>query len=163
MMTKKVLLVAILGTLPVFAQTPRPKPYITAEQLDVKVLLPDPAPNDSPAWKAEIDEVHRLQDTRTAAQIAAAKADDAEEDIFVFKTVLGSGFAAAKLPLTAALSARVHANEGEIVNPAKQYSIAAGLSMSTRRSTRFARRSPIRMISGIRAVTPHRDGWKRWS
>jgi len=121
MMTKKVLLVAILGTLPVFAQTPRPKPYITAEQLDVKVLLPDPAPNDSPAWKAEIDEVHRLQDTRTAAQIAAAKADDAEEDIFVFKTVLGSGFAAAKLPLTAALSARVHANEGEIVNPAKQY------------------------------------------
>jgi acid phosphatase (class A) len=98
------------------SQAPRPKPYVTADQLDVKVLLPVPI-----ASQSELPEVHHVQDTRTPAQIARAKADDAEEDMFVFNTVLGGKFNAASLPLTATLSARVHANEGVITNPAKAY------------------------------------------
>ena len=104
-----------------FAQQPLPKPYVLADQLEVAVLLPNPPAADSPAGKADLAEVHRLQETRTPAQVAAAQADDAEEDIFVFRTVLGDKFSAASLPKTAVLSARVHANEGVILNPAKQF------------------------------------------
>lgn len=114
-------LIALLSTLPLFAQAPRPKPFVTADQLDVAVLLPNPPAPDSPEGKADLAEVHRVQETRQPAQIAQAQADDGEEDIFIFKTVLGDKFSAQFLPETARLSARVHANEGVILNPAKQY------------------------------------------
>jgi len=67
----------------------------------------------------ELAELHRLQETRTEAEIAHARADDAEEDIFVFATVLGPAFNRARLPATALLSDHVHSDEGIIVNPAK--------------------------------------------
>ncbi|HYA18354.1 MAG TPA: phosphatase PAP2 family protein [Bryobacteraceae bacterium] len=112
---RSLLVIAFLAPA-LLAQTPRPKPYVTADQLDVKVLLAAPVPNET-----ELPEVHRIQDTRTPADVRQAQADDAEEDMFVFKTVLGDKFNGASLPLTAALSARVHANEGVITNPAKAY------------------------------------------
>jgi acid phosphatase (class A) len=112
----RIVLLFSLIALPLFSQTPRPKPFVTADQLDVKVLLPNP-----PASEKELPEVLHVQETRQPADIAHAKADDAEEDMFIFRNVLGDKFNADALPLTAALSARVHANEGVILNPAKQY------------------------------------------
>jgi acid phosphatase (class A) len=105
------------------AQAPKPhKPvFILPEQLDVASILPNPPSDNSTQALAELAEVHRLQDTRQTAQIAHAKADDAEEDIFVFKNVLGDKFSPANLPLTALLSAHVHNDEGVIVGPAKKY------------------------------------------
>jgi acid phosphatase (class A) len=82
-------------------------------------MLPTPPAADSWQNRMEMAELHRLQDTRTAAEIAHAQADDMEEDIFVFGTVLGPGFSRAKLPLTALLSDHVHNDEGINVNPAK--------------------------------------------
>jgi acid phosphatase (class A) len=110
------------------AQAPKPhKPvFVSPEQLDVASILPNPPGDNSKQAIAELAEVHRLQDTRQAAQIAHAKADDAEEDIFIFKDVIGKDvigekFSAENLPLTALLSAHVRNDEGVIVGPAKKY------------------------------------------
>ncbi len=102
-------------------RAPRQPVYVSPDQLAVAAILPNPPADNSPAAIAELAEVHRLQDTRQAAAIARAKADDAEEDMFIFKDVLGDKFTADALPLTALLSAHLHNDEGLIVNPAKSY------------------------------------------
>jgi acid phosphatase (class A) len=102
------------------AQTPRKPIFVSPEQLPVASILPGPPANGSAQAKAELAQVHQLQDTRDAARIAHVQADDGEEDIFVYKDVVGEGFNAAALPLTALLSAHIHSDEGVIVNPAKE-------------------------------------------
>ena len=102
------------------AQTlPKAPVFVTAEQLPILTILPTAPANDSERAKAEPAEVHRLQHTRQPSLIARAKADDAEEDMFIFKDVLGEKFSAAALPLTALFSAHVHSDEGIVVNPAE--------------------------------------------
>ena len=108
------------------AQTPQKAPaktgaFIRADQLAVFQFLADPPTAGSKQLAAEMQELHRLQDTRTPAQITAAQADDAEEDIFIFRTVLGDKFSRDTLPLTAKLSDDLHNDEGVIVNPAKTF------------------------------------------
>jgi len=108
------------------AQTPEKAPaktggFIHAEQLAVSQFLADPPADGSKQLAAEMAELHRLQDTRTPAQITAAQADDAEKDIFIYRTVLGDKFSRDALPLTAKLSDDLHNNEGVIVNPAKTF------------------------------------------
>jgi acid phosphatase (class A) len=95
--------------------------FVLPEQLDMAAILPTPPAGDSPQGAAELAEVHRLQNTRTPAEIARAKADDAEEDMFIFKDVLGEKFQAKYLPATAVLSAHVHNDESFISNPAKVF------------------------------------------
>jgi acid phosphatase (class A) len=102
------------------AQSSHKPVFVSPQQLDVASILPNPPADDSPRTKAELKELHRLQDTRDAAQIAHVKADDTEEDIFIFKDVLGDKFTAAALPLTALLSGHLHNDEGVIVGPAKK-------------------------------------------
>jgi acid phosphatase (class A) len=104
-----------------FSQTPTKVVFVTPEQMPVASFLPTPPANDSAATRAELAELHRLQDTRTPAEVAHAKADDAEEDIFIFRDVLGDKFNKENLPLTAVLGDHVHGNEGVVVNPAKNY------------------------------------------
>ncbi len=120
-MPKIVLLISGLAGLCLLAsaQAPRKPVYVTAEQLPLGMLMPSPPANDSAATRAELAELHRLQETRTEADVAHAKADDAEEDIFIFRNVLGDGFQRSALPLTAALGDHVHGNESVVVNPAK--------------------------------------------
>jgi acid phosphatase (class A) len=115
--------IAAFSLLSAGAQAPKPhKPvFVSPEQLDVASILPNPPGDNSKQAIAELVEVHRLQDTRQAAQIAHANADDTEEDIFIFKNVIGEKFSAENLPLTALLSAHVHNDEGVIVGPAKKY------------------------------------------
>jgi len=93
--------------------------YIHPDRLPLSTIIPGPPSNDSDAAKAEFDEIHRIQDTRTPEQVKAAQADDGEEDIFVYRTVLGAHFNAQSLPLTAAFSARVHGDEPIASNPLK--------------------------------------------
>lgn len=104
-----------------FAQGGRKPIFISPEELQAALLLPSPPAADSRQNASDLAELHRIQDTRTPAQIAAAKADDAEEDMFVFKTVLGEKFNRESLPLTALLSDHVHNDESFIVNPAKDF------------------------------------------
>ncbi len=102
-----------------WAQSARKPNFIAPEQLDAKLILASPPADDTWQTRMELAELHRLQETRTEAEIARAKADDAEEDVFIFGTVLGAPFLRANLPLTAVLSDHVHGDESTIVNPAK--------------------------------------------
>jgi acid phosphatase (class A) len=116
-----ILIGALAAQAPQRPRAPRKPVFISASQLDVAALLPDPPAMQSPEGKAELAEVHRLQAERRPDQITRAKGDDGEEDIFVFKNVLGAAFNADALPLTARLSAHLHGDEGIIVGPAKSY------------------------------------------
>jgi len=106
---------------PAFAQTARTPVFVSPEQLDVAAVLPSPPAGNSPEAKAEMAELHRLQESRSRSQIEHAKADEGEEDIFIFKDVVGEKFRREAFPLTAALSDHVHNDGSFIVNPAKTY------------------------------------------
>ena len=119
------LLLFAVTTNTVFAQsispTPIPEPFVAAEQLNVGSVLPMSPPDNSQQTRKELALLHALEKSRSAADIAHAQADDAQEDIFIFRNVLGADFTRESLPRTAALGDHVHGNEGIIVNPAKNF------------------------------------------
>ena len=86
---------------------PKTPYYIDPAALDLPTLIPDPPAVDSAANKAELAELHRIEASRTPQQIAAAKADEAEEDLFLYTTVLGPAFNPASLPATAEVGEHV--------------------------------------------------------
>ena len=91
--------------------------YIDPLALHLNLILPSPPTRDSAITTAELAELHRIEAARTPAQISQAQADDSEEDIFIFKTVLGSGFTEKTLPITAALSAYIRKDESTASSP----------------------------------------------
>lgn len=112
---------ALLMVQAAFTQTVRRAIFISAEQLDTAAILVNPPAKDSDETKAELAVLHRLQETRSPAQVGRAQSDDSEEDIFLFKNVLGERFNREGLPMTASLSDHVHNDEGIILNPAKAF------------------------------------------
>lgn len=86
---------------------PKAAYYIDPSVLQLPVLIPDPPSPGSAPNQAELAELHRIEAARTPAQVTAAKADEAEEDMFAYKTVLGPGFNADALPVTAELGVHV--------------------------------------------------------
>ena len=115
----KTLLIVCLATASLFAQNQRKPIFISAAELDMSAVLATPPANDSDRTKAELAELHRLQDTRSAAESAQAKWDDEHEDMFVFANILGEAFAKDKLPATALLAAHLRNDEGQISNQPK--------------------------------------------
>src|SRR5262245_47814206 len=105
----------------VFTQTVRKGIFVSAEQLNTAGILIHPPARNSDETKAELAELHRLQETRSPAQVLRAQTDDSEEDIFIFRDVLGDRFNREGLPITALLSDHVHNDVGIIVNPAKAF------------------------------------------
>jgi acid phosphatase (class A) len=93
--------------------------YLESVPLHLDLILPLPFPRNSAAAAAELAELHRIESTRTPAQIAQAQADDHEEDIFIFKSVMGPGFTAEALPITAELSTHIRKDEGATGSPLK--------------------------------------------
>jgi len=93
--------------------------YIDPLQLHLNLILPPPPARDSATTTAELTELHHIVGTRTPAEITQAEADDTEEDIFIFKSVLGPRFTAEALPITAALSAHIRNDESAASNPLK--------------------------------------------
>ena len=93
--------------------------FIDPLVINLLPILPPPPAQDSDITKAELVELHRIEKLRNPQQIAAAQADDKEQDIFIFKNVLGANFTAANLPLTVALSAHIHNDEGIASKPLK--------------------------------------------
>jgi acid phosphatase (class A) len=85
--------------------------FLHVERLPLATILPVPPASGSAMEKAEFADLLRIQNSRTPEQVKAAQADDAEEDIFIFRTVLGEGFNAQALPLTAAFSEHVRGDE----------------------------------------------------
>jgi acid phosphatase (class A) len=118
--------VLIAASLTVSAQTMKPaKPaaapkaayYIDPTVMNLPALISDPPAVGSAANNAQLAELHRIQKSRTPAQIAAAKADEAEEDIFVYKTIFGPDFNPGMLPLTTDLGSHVK-NEQSVAGAA---------------------------------------------
>jgi acid phosphatase (class A) len=93
--------------------------YIDPLSLHLALILSPPPARGSATASAELTELHRIEAARTPLQVTQAQADDHEEDIFVFKTVLGPSFNAEALPLTASLSAHVRRDESAASSPLK--------------------------------------------
>ncbi|MBU4433653.1 MAG: phosphatase PAP2 family protein [Alphaproteobacteria bacterium] len=90
------------------AQTlPADKPAVvhllTPAEVNPQGLLPPPPREGSTEQKAELAELHRIQDARTPADLAQAEWDNAHEDPSAFAATLGPRFDMAKLPATARL------------------------------------------------------------
>jgi acid phosphatase (class A) len=93
--------------------------FVDPALLDLTLILPSPPTQTSETTKTELTEIHRIEKTRTQEQILAAQSDDQEEDIFIFKQILGAGFTDASLPVTAALSAHIRNDETILGKPLK--------------------------------------------
>ncbi len=91
--------------------------YIDPVVLQLPSLIPNPPALGSAANQAELAELHRIEAARTPAQVAAARADEDEEDLFAYKTVFGPGFNPTALPVTAELGAHVK-NEQSVAGSA---------------------------------------------
>jgi acid phosphatase (class A) len=100
-------LIAARGQAPKPPKPPAVAYYIDPAVLDLPTLIPDPPAVGSAENDAQLAELHRIERIRTPAQIAAAKADEANENLFLYATVLGPGFTPDALPVTAALGAHV--------------------------------------------------------
>lgn len=118
MISKRVVVALILALLlPAFAE---PAPYLTAEKLDLTLLLPPPPPAGGAVEKAEIEAVIAAQRAASPERIALG-ARDAEEDVFtMFASVMGTAFAPANLPVATAFFSRVGESEDLTVDPAKK-------------------------------------------
>lgn len=94
--------------------------YLRPTSVDLYRLLPPPPAAGSAQERTELDELLRLQATRTAADVQRARAD-AALSIFRFADALGNPpqFNPQQLPLTAELFARIGRDEGLFMNPAK--------------------------------------------
>lgn len=94
--------------------------YLTPVSLNLYRLLPPPPEAGSAQQRAELDELLRLQATRTPAQARRAQAD-ATISIFRFADALGNppGFNAKSLPRFAELFARLLRDENLFMNTAK--------------------------------------------
>lgn len=92
---------------------------IEPAELHLDDIIAPPPSGDSATAKAELAELHRIEQTRTKAEVAAAQADEKQENMFAFHTVLGDQFNAANLPLTAGLSAEIHDEESTATSALK--------------------------------------------
>jgi acid phosphatase (class A) len=94
---------------------------VDASILDLGRILPPPPAAGSAQERAELDELLRIQATRTPAEVDRAQ-KDAEVSIFRFADALGnpSGFTRANLPLTLRLFHDVTVDESAVSSAAKR-------------------------------------------
>jgi len=94
--------------------------YLSPGQVDLSRLLAPPPANDSQITRAEIETMLSLQQARTPAQEAAARADK-EMSPFPFADVLGPRFVKDKLPNTAVFFDKALSDQRLVVSPAKKH------------------------------------------
>ena len=97
---RTVLATAFLFCAAVFAQAPA-APHVQAAATgyytqsappELSGIIPQPPAQNSDTTKAELVELHQIQQSRTPAQVAAAQKDDGEEDMFYLRSVMSAGF-----------------------------------------------------------------------
>lgn len=96
-------------------------PLLSSPPFVAHALLPAPPAEDSATTREELTELHDLQTQRSPAELARAKADAAQENVFAFSTVLGPQFTAEQFPLTSKLFEHVTEAEKAVVREAKDY------------------------------------------
>jgi acid phosphatase (class A) len=99
--------------------TKRTPYFVDPSILDLSQIFLLPPAQESETTKGELAYIHRVELTRTPEQVAAAQADDREEDLFIFKQVIGPQFNKEHLPLTSVLSAHLQNDEAVISEPLK--------------------------------------------
>ena len=114
-------LVAVLG-LALIGAAPAPQPLLLDQAgFDPALLLPPPPIDNSPEGKAELAELHRIDQTRAAADLAQARLDDAVKNVSIFADAIGPAFDLARLPATAALFQTVRVEEKAAADRAKDH------------------------------------------
>lgn len=99
-------------------QAARSGHYIDATVFEIPRLLSPPPANDSAETRAELDEMLRIQASRSS-EAAERSVQDAGVSVFRFADVIGPQFTEQKLPVVKAFFARLLEDEGLIVGPAK--------------------------------------------
>lgn len=118
-MNKSLIAMAALLALAGGPAVAREPSFVSPAQTQVLNILPSPPANSSEITKAELAELHAIEQTRTEAQSTQAIWDDQNEHIFIYANVLGEAFTAEKLPAVAAFGKRVRVDEGINAGPAK--------------------------------------------
>ncbi|WP_446744201.1 acid phosphatase [Silvibacterium acidisoli] len=90
--------------------------FFSPDTLNFNEILSAPPDPNSDAGRRDRDELLRIERTRTQSEIQAAQQDDQEEDIFIFRDVVGPSFTPEKFPLMKAFSAHLK-NDSEVVDP----------------------------------------------
>lgn len=97
------------------------KPYLSAKDVDVTVMLPPPPVAGSALEKADIDAVIAAQKAASPERVAAADYDADETVYVIFGKLIGPRFTPQATPLADKLFARIGASEDDVVDPAKPY------------------------------------------
>jgi acid phosphatase (class A) len=92
--------------------------YVEASDFDFKTLLQPPPADNSDQWKAEIDQMLKLQAGRTDADVKRIESES-KMTPFIFSTALGSWFNPDDLPVTAKFLTKVMKDSAEVVSTAK--------------------------------------------
>jgi acid phosphatase (class A) len=99
-----------------------PGPTLLAPaDVDPARLLPPPPAEGSDQQKAEIAELHKIQDARTPDELKRAQWDSEHEDPAAFYATLGPAFDLAKLPKTRELLAIVDREQSQAKKIGKAY------------------------------------------
>ena len=85
-------------------------PFVTPDAVDLKNAFPDWPRDETLAGQADLDTVFAAQFSRTANDIAAARRDANLNPMEWAGELMGNDFNAARLPITAALLARIDAD-----------------------------------------------------
>jgi acid phosphatase (class A) len=111
------------ATLLLIAAAPEQPRQLLLDQgnFDPALLLPPPPADDSLASREELAELHRIDQTRSAAEVEQAKHDDYVKDVTVFADAVGPGFDLGRLPATAALFRTIRAEEKAAADRAKDH------------------------------------------
>ena len=96
-----------------------PPLFLTSAELDQAVRLPLPPPEGSDAEKAEIAELHHIEQARTPGRLEQARWDGEHEDGSMFVPTFGPAFDLAKLPATARMLADVRHDQKLAASKAK--------------------------------------------
>ncbi|HEY1654354.1 MAG TPA: phosphatase PAP2 family protein [Candidatus Tumulicola sp.] len=114
--------VAVGASLPAAsaAKTVHTPYYVSSADVDLTTLLAPPPDPDSPLERYDEKKIAEILVSRTNADLARAAAD-AHRSVFVFADVLGPGFNAQRVPLTAALFDRLDSDTELLVDQAKAY------------------------------------------
>jgi acid phosphatase (class A) len=86
--------------------------FLQPSPLNLSLIIERAPSNNSAVTLAELKQLHDIENLRTVQEANEAKADDVEEDIFIYRSIFGSGFTPENLPVLASLSADVHHEEG---------------------------------------------------
>jgi len=95
--------------------------FLSNAYYEPQLLLPPPPRDGSAQQRAEMDELHNIENTRTQARFARAMKDEVTESVLAFADVMGPRFDLDRLPKTKQLFDDVRSEEKAAGKLAKNY------------------------------------------